>query len=255
MTTRLIQRLRRYRFDWRLSLLTAILLPLMVSLGFWQIRRGDEKTQLQVTYDARQREPAVTLASLDANADLEYRQVKFNGRYDNDHAFLLDNRLYQGQPGYEVIVPVIAGDEHIVLVNRGWIAQGPSRTELPIIAPVPGDVTITGSVYQAVGKTLVLGATQETTGWPRVVEALDIAQLAAMAGYTDAAKVFPHSVRLADAAPGVLVRYWPVVSMTPERHYGYAVQWFLMATALVVLYLFYSTRTETTDLSMKGNKQ
>lgn len=246
MITALTHRLRRYRFDWRLSLLTAVLLPLMVSLGFWQLRRGDEKAALQALYDAREQQAPVSLASLAPDGDVQYRQVNMRGRYDNAHVFLLDNRIYQGQPGYEAIVPVVGDDGVVVMVNRGWIAQGTSRQALPAVTVIEGEVSISGSVYQQVGTPVVLGAQQDTTGWPRVVETLDVMQMASLAGFTDATRVFPHTVRVAQGVKGALVRYWPVLSTTPERHYGYAVQWFAMATALVLLYLFYSTKNETT---------
>jgi cytochrome oxidase assembly protein ShyY1 len=115
-----------------------------------------------------------------------------------------------------------------------------------MVADIEGDVSISGSVYQQVGTPLVLGAQQDTTGWPRVVETLDVVQMAALAGHGDAARVFPHTIRVAQGTIGALLRYWPVLSTTPERHYGYAVQWFAMATALTLLYLFYSTRNEST---------
>ncbi len=237
-------RIRNFRFDWKLSLLTALLMPLMLSLGFWQLRRGDEKVALQNTYDARQHETPVPLDSLDPAQDLQYRQVQFSGHYDNSHVFLLDNRTNAGQPGYEVIVPVLADAGRIVLVNRGWIAQGPSRQSLPTIAAVEGEVSVQGSIYQNVGKQVVLGADIEAAGWPKVVETLDPVRMAELAGIADQRQVFPYSVRLAELAPGVLTRFWPVISMTPERHRGYAMQWFMMALALAALYLFYSTKPE-----------
>jgi cytochrome oxidase assembly protein ShyY1 len=64
-----------------------------------------------------------------------------------------------------------------------------------------------------------------------------------LSGIEASADVFGSSVRLAEATPGVLARNWSVVSTTPEKHRGYAVQWFAMATALVLLYFYYSTRT------------
>ena len=38
----------------------------------------------------------------------------------------------------------------------------------------------------------------------------------------------------------VTVREWPIVVMTPTRHYAYAVQWFAMAFVLLVIYLMLS---------------
>ncbi len=241
----LYNRMRRFRFDWKLTLLTVLLLPLMLSLGFWQLRREAEKLALQETWNARQREIPIALASVDPASDQQYRQVTVTGQFDNAHVFLLDNRIYKGQAGYEVIVPLVTTDNLLVLVNRGWQRQGISRSELPVIAAVEGVVSIDGSIYQSVGDALVLGGELEADGWPQVVQTLDPPRMAELAGYGGTYKVFPHSLRLAEAEPGVLVRYWPVVTTTPEKHRGYAVQWFLMATALMTLYLYYSTRSDT----------
>lgn len=257
MIAALYNRMRRFRFDWKLTLLTVLLLPLLMSLGFWQLRREAEKLALQAAWNGRQVEAPVALATVDVAKDQQYRQVWVRGQYDNAHVFLLDNRTYEGRAGYEVIVPLVADDGMVALINRGWQPLGESRAILPAIAAISGDVMIAASVYQPVGDALVLGSELETQGWPKVIQTLDPPQLAALAGYSDSRSVFPYSLRLAEGQQGALIRQWPVISTTPEKHRGYAVQWFLMATALVALYLHYSTRdeagaageTQATDLS------
>jgi surfeit locus 1 family protein len=243
-----LARLRCYRFDWKLSLLTVLLLPLLVNLGMWQLRREAEKLVLQAQYNDRQQEAPQALASINWAEDLQYRQVSFAGYVDAEHVFLLDNRTFKGQAGYEVVVPIVMDNGTVVLVNRGWLAPGATRAQLPVIPSIlsiNGQVSLTGSVYQSVGETLVLGDSLESEGWPKVVQTLAPQRLAILAGYADATKVFPYVVRLAEGAPGVLIRFWPVISTSPEKHRGYAVQWFLMASALVLLYLYYSTRRES----------
>lgn len=42
----------------------------------------------------------------------------------------------------------------------------------------------------------------------------------------------------AEAGPATYETQWPVVAMGPEKHLGYAVQWFAMALALLGLYLY-----------------
>lgn len=233
-------RVRQYRFDWKLTLLTVVLLPLMVSLGFWQLQRAQEKLELQEQYAARQREAPVALEQLAANADLQYRQVQLVGQYDNAHHFLLDNRIHQGQTGYDLITPLITDAGTLVFINRGWLPQGATRAQLPPIGAIEGRIVVNGSVYVPVGTQLVLGEVA-AEGWPRVIQTLEPLAMAAAAGYGET-QAFPYSVRVADGAPGVLVRDWPVISMTPERHQGYAAQWFAMAAMLLGLYLYYSTR-------------
>lgn len=237
----MFNRLRHYRFDWKLTLLTALLLPLLLSLGFWQLRRADEKAALQEQYTARQFELPVALERLNAGEDLQYRQVEFSGRYDNAHNYLLDNRIHQGRAGYDLITPFVTDTQKVVLVNRGWLPQGATRQDLPALEAIEGRVTVRGTIYVPVGRQLTLGVINENESWPQVIQTLDPIPAGTLAGYR-VADVFPYSVRLADGAPGVLVRDWPIVSMTPERHQGYAVQWFAMATMLLGLYLYYSTR-------------
>ncbi|HEY0962425.1 MAG TPA: SURF1 family protein [Pseudomonadales bacterium] len=240
----MVARLRQFRFDWKLTLLTALLLPLLLSLGSWQLRREQEKLQLQEQYAARESEAPVSLAALDPDADLQYRRVEFSGEYDNAHSFLLDNRIHQGQVGYEAITPVLTTNGGLVLVNRGWLPQGATRADLPELRAVDGRVDLRGSVYVPVGKPLVLGSAEAGDAWPRIVQTLDVPAMATDAGHAERA-LFPYSVRLDEGMPGVLVRDWPVISTTPEKHRAYAVQWFAMAAMLLALYLYYSTRPDT----------
>lgn len=236
-------RLRQFRFDWKLTLLTALLLPLLLSLGFWQLLREQEKLHLQQQYAARQNETPVPLDAIDLAHDQQYRQVEFSGRYDNENNFLLDNRIHQGQVGYDLITPVITDSNSVVLVNRGWLPQGSSREELPVPAVIDGDVTLRGSIYVPIGTPFVLDDAITFDRGPRVAQVLNPVQMAEAAGYS-ASLLFPYSVRLAEGAPGVLVRDWPLISTTPEKHRGYAVQWFAMALVLLGLYLYYCTRPE-----------
>lgn len=231
-----------FRFNWKLALFTVLLLPVLVRLGFWQLEREQEKIRLQNLYEERQQEQPVDLHSLGQEQDLQYRQVYVAGSYDNEHIFLLDNKIYQGQVGYEVVVPFLADDGLVVLINRGWMPTGQYRDQLPEVPVVIGPVAVAGSVYVAVGEQLVLGTEVAAPGWPKVIQTLDPAGLSALAGYDADSRLFPFSVRLADDSPGVLTRHWPVISTAPEKHRAYAVQWFAMAAVLLGLFVYSSLR-------------
>jgi cytochrome oxidase assembly protein ShyY1 len=48
---------------------------------------------------------------------------------------------------------------------------------------------------------------------------------------------------LSEGQPGSLAFDWmPVEEITPEKHVGYAVQWFGLATALLIIYLGVNTK-------------
>ena len=56
-----------------------------------------------------------------------------------------------------------------------------------------------------------------------------------------AGSLFPYPVRIDPAQPGALSVDWQVINVSPEKHTGYAVQWFSMAAALALIYLLRST--------------
>jgi len=256
-------RFRQFRFDWKLSLLTALLLPVLLSLGFWQLAREQEKLQLQQVYESRQQQQPVALTSLDSKEDQQYRQVEVEGSYDNTHVFLLDNRIYQGRVGYEVLLPLLAvkpagsGDTAesetlLAFVNRGWVPAGATRDQLPQVPAVEGRVRLRGSVYVPVGEAFVLGSELAAEGWPRVIQTLDLHAMQMMMSRDTDKALFPYTIRVEEGAPGALVRYWPLLATGPEKHRGYAVQWFAMALALLALYLWNSTRAASAEASARG---
>ena len=234
-----------FRFNWKLTLFTVLLFPLLARLGFWQLEREQDKVQLQNLYTERQQQAPVDLISLDQHDDLQYRQVSVAGTYDNDHVFLLDNKIYQGRVGYEVIVPLLTDDGPVVFINRGWMPQGQYREQVPNTPLISGPVELAGSIYVAVGDQLVLGDELATADWPKVIQTLDTDALFMLAGYGAEIHLFPYSVRIDENSLGVLTRYWPVISTTPEKHRAYAVQWFAMALVLLGLFLYSGFRPES----------
>lgn len=233
--------LHKYRFDWKLTLLVLLLLPVLLRLGFWQLSREDEKRELQALYEQRLGGEPLAIGSLDPQADLQYQPVRLQGRFDNARYFLLDNRTYRGRVGYEAIVPFVTDSGLAVFVNRGWLPSTGDRQQLPVLAPVTGELELEGTVHVPLGEALILGESAPGAGWPKLLQEADSA--AALAALWDAnagLQVFPWTVRLAATSPAVLERNWTVVNSGPEKHRGYAVQWFAMALALVLLYLYYS---------------
>lgn len=65
----------------------------------------------------------------------EYRPVTVQGHYLNQ-PMLVRNRPYNGQPGFEQLVPFETIDGMVVLVNRGWLATG-NRQDTPDSIPLP----------------------------------------------------------------------------------------------------------------------
>lgn len=228
-----------FRFNWKLTAFTLLLLPLLLSLGYWQLQREQLKIQMQSRYEQRLVQAPLSLDYVDwQETDLGWMRITATGYFEPRQQFLLDNRIFQSRVGYEVLTP-FRTDYGTLLVNRGWIAQGVSRQVLPAL-PVPDErVTINAVVYVPDGELMVLGADDFSgDNWPKVVQRLDVATLADTLGLS----LLPYSVRLEENTPGLLQYNWQPVNTRPETHRGYAVQWFIMALVLLILYFMFSFR-------------
>ena len=223
------------------TLVTLALLPVLVSLGFWQLQRADEKRIIQAGLEARAQQPPLRLLQPVADVDgVEQRRARLSGRYDAAHQVLLDNRTNRGRAGYEVLTPLRLGDsQQAVLVNRGWIPQGPSRAELPAPAVPDGEVTVHGVLKAPPQAAVRLGeGYRDGEGWPAVVQWVDAAALAAELGYT----LQPVVVLQDPADSGGFVREWTWVVSPPEKNLSYAAQWFALAAALLIVYVVVNLR-------------
>ncbi len=226
------------------SLVTLLVLPLLLALGFWQLDRAHQKEALQGNFKASLRAPEVRITSVDlADSTLRYRKVTLRGRYDSTHQILLDNQVQDGQPGYHVFTPLqIPGRIPAILINRGWVPLGSSRQTLPDLTVTGKEVVISGRISQPANPGLRLGGSALDTArrWPRVMQYLDYGELAAVLGYP----LEPAVVLLDPEVNGGYLRKWhpQFVGFGPERHRGYAVQWFSLAIALIVIYIVVNTR-------------
>ena len=211
----------------------AALFALLCGLGFWQLDRAAGKEERQAAFKA-----AGTVV-LDSSAlerePYEFARVEFGGRYDSMHQFLKDNRTYRGRAGYHVLTPFRTERHGAVLVNRGWVPADPDRTSLPEVAAPGGELRLEGTVRLPREDLFVLGETGYTaTGWPRVVQRVEIGAMERLLGYPLAAWL----VALDPAAPHGYIRDWRAApGLTPDRHRGYAFQWFALATALFAIWV------------------
>jgi cytochrome oxidase assembly protein ShyY1 len=220
-------------------LFTAAFFPFLIALGLWQLEREQQKILTEKVYETRNASEPIDVSSIDwASSDLNWIAVTATGFFDNTRQLLLDNRILNSVVGYEVLAPFYT-DGRVLLVNRGWIAQGQSRQSLPELALTEDRVTITGHIYVPDGELMILGAEEAVTeSWPKVIQSVDIQTLSSV--MDEAFET--HVVRLDENSTAVLQTNWTAINMRPEVHRAYAVQWFVMASVLMFLYLFFSIR-------------
>ena len=226
--------MKRFRPGVIPTVVVALLLPLLVSLGFWQLSRGAEKTALLATYAERRAADPMASSELLHSADPAFRRVHLYGQFDGAHSLLLDNRQRNGKVGIELLQPFQdRASGQWLLVNRGWLPWPDRRVTPQFVTPTDA-VNLDAWVYVAPGATFQLHADPASSTWPQTITAVEPAKL----WKTLERDGFAYELR-AEPDPASYEADWPVVAMGPEKHVGYAVQWFALATALVLLYLYF----------------
>lgn len=228
-----------YRFQPKLipTLATLLLLPLLINLGLWQSNKADKKQALQDIYDQRGKSALVQIGSEPLNLDnLRFSKVVARGYYEPVYQILLDNQISNGQAGYHVITPLhISGSTMRILVNRGWVPMGADRSQLPVIDTPQQEVEVTGNAHDPSGKYLELAHPDDTKkSWQMVWQNLDIKR------YKNAVPFSIHPVIIlldSTSSAGGYVRDWPKPDYRIDVNRGYAIQWYLMSIALVIIYI------------------
>ena len=221
-------------------LATLAAVALTARLGFWQLDRAHQKIALQTAQESRaQLSPldARSLARTRADAEVQhFRRVAVGGRWLAERTIFLDNRQMDGKAGFVVVTPLlIDGTAEAVAVQRGWVPRNFSdRTVLPPVATPPGPVTLAGRVAPPPSRLFEFDGAASGP----IRQNLDLPAFARESGLN----LLPLTVVQLDgpvSAGDGLARHWPAPASDVQKHYGYAFQWFAMATALVILYVWY----------------
>ena len=228
-------------------------------LGFWQLDRAEQKEQIVVEQQVQEALPPLQNSDWRQITANHLRQVQLSAIFDSERYLLLANRTRNSQVGYEVIALAYLPEQQDrpVLVNRGWVPASFDRTELPDISHPEGMVLITGYYYCSQPNSMISQPTEFNGQWPAVV--FDLSQEAVEQIFAPQIRPQPCEVRLDSYSPLAFEASWQIINQSVEKHIGYAVQWFSMAFALIILALFAnsnlgrffakSNQTQTRDTS------
>jgi surfeit locus 1 family protein len=213
---------------------------LLVGLGSWQIERLFWKREL-----IAQRQAALAAApiavprSLEKARSDEFRHVTDEGIFLHDKEIFLGATSEAGRNGYQVLTPLQEPGGRIVFVNRGFIPaelKDPTKRQAGQIA---GTVRVTGLLrLPAVKKPawFLPDNRPDLNYWFWI-------DLPAMATADKLDQVSPFYID-ADTTPNP--GGWPKGGVTrltlPNDHLQYAITWFSLAVALIVVYFLYHRR-------------
>ena len=90
---------------------------MLLSLGSWQLYRLNWKLDLISEIENSLK---INPVELSKSNNKNYLRIKTSGTVDFDKQIYLYNLNNSGKPGFEVINPILIGNENY-LINRGWI--------------------------------------------------------------------------------------------------------------------------------------
>jgi surfeit locus 1 family protein len=212
----------------------------MVNLGFWQLRRLDERrdfnAEVEAAYDAspvaldRLVDPAWRadesgVVAVDESG-IVWRPVTVSGIYEESASLRVVNRSQYGRAGDNLVAPLRLDDGRVVLVNRGFVPLGIDDP------PLPGtEVEVLGRLRPSEERSAV-GARDPSDGVLTEVQRIDLVRLSRQ--FSDLLPVYLELISSSPAEADDLPQ--PVVrpDLSEGSHLSYAVQWFIFAGAAVI---------------------
>ncbi len=228
------------RFGWLLALPA---IALFCALGVWQLDRGAQK-EAMLTASAKalaERIAQPLSAANEPQRSGDYDWAAGDGRFLDAPAVLLDNQMREGRAGvraYRAFQPAAGGTP--LLIELGWLPL-PGDRRLPAVALPAGAQSVAGLLAPPPSAGIATtGATPQADGTLLAI-GLDRAVLATALRLPTLA---PRILRLDPDLPIGYARDLQILTNTlpPERHLGYAVQWFGLALAVLITALVLTLR-------------
>lgn len=259
-----------------LLLLTVVVFIVMVKLGFWQLDRGNQKLALEQQLQLRADAAPVAMKdwvfdnnhhAIGTKVSLTIEPLPLNFKVQRVY---WDNQTWQGKVGYLVFQPVrvLSGEsgsspnvQKIALIELGFIAAGRDRQVLPYVAGVVEQQSMVGRLYRKQENPMSQGLMPEIieseggqlqgTASLRVQNLL-LESLPRYLSLDMKNTLFPYVIQpvqpleLASEHGNVFSEHlphpWHPLPMSSKRHFGYAVQWFSMASVLLLLAIWFAFR-------------
>ncbi|MCB1646826.1 MAG: SURF1 family protein [Pseudomonadales bacterium] len=226
------------KLNWKLTAFSVFFLLVFLRLGFWQLNRAVEKEELEQREATIAQEVWLQDRLFSSTQPDMGTRVRLQGEYLAAPEFYLDNVVLQGKPGFEVLNvfrEAVTG-QHL-LIDRGFVPMMGDRSVKPVPPPLSSPALVNGKVYVFEKRASFrpeelidpLGIVQ--TADPQVLEGLLPQPL------------YPFLVRLEENDENALPRKWQTSNMSPQKHRGYALQWFTMALAVIAAFGYFTYKT------------
>ena len=221
---------------WLVTAAAVLVCGVTFSLGQWQLRRAEQKQNLQLAIDAQTSQPVLDARDLsDPNAlkAAIYRRAVLEGVWRAEHTVFLDNRQMNGRTGLIAITPlVLDGTDQVILVQRGWALRNFADRAIPPDIQTPaGRAIVHGRIAPPPSKLYEFKGADSG----RIRQNIDVP----MFSREISLPLMAVSVVQTGAASEGLLRDWAAPNVGVAKHHGYAFQWFGLCALFACLYIWF----------------
>ena len=196
---------------------------MLVSLGSWQLYRLNWKLDLISQIEDSLKNSPVKLSNIDRK---NYLRIKTSGNIDFEKQIYLYNLNNSGKPGFEVINPILIGNENY-LINRGWIPfDKKNKAEINLI----NTSSIVGTLKkQSKANSFKPENDIEKNYW----FTLDRDDIFSYTGKKFSKYIIYLNGDYKTPEPKV------ITANISNNHKKYAITWFSMAVSILLIYLYF----------------
>lgn len=228
----------RIRLNFWLLIIFLIAQTLLNELGFWQLERAKEKQYRLYQLEKGGQSVVTDLTQIDQSLIAQFQSVELQLELYGYDSLYLDSKINNKRPGYHVLnIAKDSSSGKYLLINRGWEFAGIERGRLPEVELPPRQWLVQGRVYPIAEEAI-------KTADAKVEKSSDGMRLPVM-DRSVVEKIESHYgiqleqylIRLNQQSEAALETDWKWTNMSADKHLAYAVQWFALALALLVISL------------------
>ncbi len=219
-------------FKSKILIFAIIFVPITISLGMWQIERANEKKLIIANYDKLLVSAPIALQK---NQMLNnWQPIETTGTYE-DTIVYEDNAINNGKAGFKVYHLFRNDDGTFIFIHRGFIERNLIKNNLPEVEIPTEKKLIYGTTLFKQNNTFVKNIEESDS---RIIQEFNASLLIDKYPMLKDKYLHPFLFNL-DIRD--VNKYQPIekpVNMTASKHIGYAIQWFGLCAALIILTIY-----------------
>ena len=217
-------------FKLKILIFAIIFAPLTFSLGVWQVNRANEKIEILENYDKLLLSVPLVLD----NDHKNWQPVKTSGTFE-DFIIYEDNAILDGKAGYKIYHLFKNSDNSYIFIHRGFVERNKIKNNLPEVEVPEGIKNLEGKVLKRTNNAFIQNIQESDS---RIIQEFDLSYLKERHSLLKNKEIYEYLFNLQAENEMKFSAIEKPVNMSSSKHIGYAIQWFGLCAALIILTIY-----------------